>query len=95
MPKTSAEMRMQPYTFIRQIKLAVFECICVEADFPSILPYKKIWIQSLSQSFHHSFNQSFSQPFSHSTIHSIIHAFIYLFSHSVSHSDYTHTRHSM
>ena len=89
MPKTSADLRMQPYTFIPQIKSAVFECISVEADSPSFLPYKKIWIQSLSQSLHHSFNQSFSQPFSQSVIppliQSFIHAFIYLFSQSVSH----------
>ena len=87
MHKTSADLRMQPYTFIPQIKSAVFECISVEADSPSFLPYKKIWIQSLSQSFHHSFSQSFSQPFSQSVIAPFtIHAFIYLFSQSVSQS---------
>ena len=90
MHKTSADLRMQPYTFIPQIKSAVFECISVEADSPSFLPYKKIWIQSLSQSFHHSFKQSFSQPFSHSVIppfiQSFMHSFIYSVSQSVSQS---------
>ena len=89
MPKTSADLRMQPYTFIPQIKSAVFECISVEADSPSFLPYKKVWIQSLSQSLHHSFNQSFSQPFSQSVIppfiQSFMHSFIYSVSQSVSH----------
>ena len=88
MPKTSADLRMQPYTFIPQIKSAVFECISVEADSPSFLPYKKIWIQSLGQSFHHSFNQSFSQPFSQSESfhHSFNHSCIHLFIQSVSQS---------
>ena len=87
MPKTSADLRMQPYTFIPQIKSAVFECISVEAASPSFLPYKKIWIQSLSQSFHHSFSQSFSQPFSQSVIpHSFKHSCIHLFIQSVSQS---------
>ena len=89
MPKTSADLRMQPYIFIPQIKSAVFECISVEADSPSFLAHKNIWIQSLSPSFHHSFNQSFSQPFSQSVIppfiQSFMHSFIYSVSQSVRH----------
>ena len=87
MPKTSADLRMQPYTFIPQIKSAVFECISVEADSPSFLINKKIWIQSLSQSFHHSFNQSFSQSVIPPFIQSfMIHSLIQSVSHSVGHS---------
>ena len=86
MHKTSADLRMQPYPFTPQIKSAVFECISVEADSPSFLPYKKIWIQSLSQSFHHSFSQSFSQPFSQSVIRPFIQSFMHSFIYSVSQS---------
>ena len=89
MPKTSADLRMQPYTFISQIKSAVFECISVEADSPSFLPYNKNMdsvTQSIIPPFIESVIQLTIQSISHSTIHSIIHAFIYLFSHSVSHS---------
>ena len=91
MPKTSADLRKQPYIFIPQIKSAVFECISVEADSPSFLAHKNIWIQSLNQSFHHSFNQSFSQPFSQSVNppfiqSSFMHSFIYSVSQSVSQS---------
>ena len=83
MPKTSADLRMQPHTYIPQIKSAVFECISVEADSPSFLPYKQIWIQSLSQSFHHSFNHSFSQSFSQSVIPPFIQSFFHSCIHSL------------
>ena len=88
MPKTSADLRMQSYTFIPQIKSAVFECISVEADSPSFLNYKNNMdsvTQSIIPPFIQSVIQSTIQSISHSTIHSIIYAFIYLFSQSVSH----------